>query len=94
MRHNAWESPAMHSVFFGPQLDDDARRGQLNTSGRTRFSIDFRTKHLGALPSGRRAPNIDSQWTGTTLRDFLRASDRSPFPADVVERFDTPLVAA
>lgn len=52
-----------------------------NSSGRTRFSIDFRTLHRADLEQGRGAPNIDSRPTGSTLGDFLRASDFSPIPS-------------
>ena len=49
-----------------------------NQSGLTRFSIDFRTINLEDLDFGRGAPNVDSRATGTTLGDFLRASDFKP----------------
>jgi hypothetical protein len=55
-----------------------------NTTTRTRFSIDFRTVNLDDLVDGVAAPNIDSECTGTTLRDFLRASDLEPLPEDVI----------
>jgi hypothetical protein len=59
-----------------------------NTTDRTRFSIDFRTVNLDDLVDGVAAPNIDSECTGTTLRDFLRASDLEPLPEDVVAAYD------
>lgn len=59
-----------------------------NTTGRTRFSIDFRTVDLRDLEQGRGAPNLDSAPVGTSLRDFLRASDRTPMPEEVVARYD------
>ncbi|HEX3327285.1 MAG TPA: phytanoyl-CoA dioxygenase family protein, partial [Actinomycetota bacterium] len=43
-----------------------------NTSGKTRFSIDFRTVHIGDAADERGAPNIDSECTGTTMGDYLR----------------------
>jgi hypothetical protein len=46
-----------------------------NNSGRTRFSIDFRTVHVDDVVARREAPNVDSECTGTTLRDFLRGTD-------------------
>jgi hypothetical protein len=49
-----------------------------NTSGHTRFSIDFRTVHLGDIRSGTGASHVDSYCTGTSLRDFLRGSDFDP----------------
>ena len=60
-----------------------------NTSGYTRFSIDFRTVHLDDVKTKTGAPNIDSECTGTTLRDYLRASDLSRLPEDLVAPYDT-----
>ena len=64
-----------------------------NTTSRTRFSIDFRTVNLDDLVEGRGAPNVDAECTGTTLRDFLRASDLEPLPDDVVAMYDRAPVA-
>jgi hypothetical protein len=58
-----------------------------NTSGRTRFSIDFRTVHVDDVRHGRSAPNVDGACTGSSIRDFRRVSDLAPMPDDVVERF-------
>src|SRR3954451_566139 len=55
-----------------------------NTTTRTRFSIDFRTVSLDDVLEGVGAANVDSACTGTTLRDFLRASDLAPLPEDVI----------
>lgn len=55
-----------------------------NTSGLTRFSIDFRTVHIDDLLSRRGAHNIDCSATGTTLGDFIRASDFSPIPKELI----------
>lgn len=49
-----------------------------NNSGKTRFSIDFRTVHLDDLRFDRGAPAVDARPRGTTLGDFVRASDFSP----------------
>jgi hypothetical protein len=46
-----------------------------NTCGLTRYSIDFRTVHLDDVWSKCGAPNVDSACTGTTLRDYVRATD-------------------
>jgi Phytanoyl-CoA dioxygenase (PhyH) len=59
-----------------------------NTTSRTRFSIDFRTVNLDDLIDGVAAPNIDSECTGTTLRDFLRASDLTALPEDVIASYN------
>jgi len=60
-----------------------------NTSGRTRFSIDFRAVNRGDVESGAGARNVDSECTGTTLGDFRRVSDQSPLPAELVRAYDT-----
>jgi hypothetical protein len=59
-----------------------------NTTRRTRFSIDFRTVHLDDLEARAGAPNIDSKSTGTTLRDYLRGTDLSHVPDELVEAYD------
>ncbi len=51
-----------------------------NTSGLTRFSLDFRTVNLEDLAAGAGAPNVDCGARGTTLGDFLRAEDFTPMP--------------
>jgi hypothetical protein len=60
-----------------------------NTSGLTRFSIDFRTVDRVDLESGRSAPNVDTEAEGTSLRDFRRARDRAEMPEGVVARYDS-----
>jgi hypothetical protein len=60
-----------------------------NTSGRARYSIDFRTVNLADLRSGVAAPNVDSRPVGTSLRDFVRGTDGEPMPEDVVQEYDT-----
>jgi hypothetical protein len=65
-----------------------------NTSGRTRFSIDFRTVHLADLRADRGAPNIDSASTGTTLADYLRGTDLAHLPDDLIARYASRAGAA
>ena len=60
-----------------------------NTSGRTRFSLDFRTIHLDDAASMSGAANIDSAPTGTSLRDFMRASDLERVPNEVVRLYES-----
>ncbi len=50
-------------IFSGAQLHSSIP----NTSGRTRYSIDFRTVHGGDVASLAGAPNIDSRCTGTSM---------------------------
>ncbi|MGC2400876.1 MAG: hypothetical protein WA510_13880, partial [Acidobacteriaceae bacterium] len=61
-----------------------------NTSGRTRFSIDFRTVNLLDVKARKGAHNIDSQPVGTSLRDFMKGVDLSPMPEDVATAYDSP----
>jgi len=66
-----------------------------NTSGLTRYSIDFRTVHLDDVWGRIGAPNIDSACTGTTMRDYLRGTDLSHVPDEAVALYDPgALVAA
>jgi hypothetical protein len=60
-----------------------------NTSGKTRFSIDFRTVHFDDVAAMRGAPNVDSACTGTALRDFLRGKDLARLPEELVLPYDT-----
>lgn len=62
-----------------------------NTTNRTRLSIDFRTVHLDDLIERRGAPNLDSACTGTTIGDYLRASDLSHVPEDVARMYANAL---
>jgi hypothetical protein len=73
-------------LFSGAQLHSTVP----NTSGRTRFSIDFRTVHIDDVRAKKGAPNIDSACTGTTLRDYIRGTDLQHIPEDVVIEYDTP----
>jgi hypothetical protein len=55
-----------------------------NTSGLTRYSIDFRTVHLDDVLARTGARNIDSACTGTTMRDYLRGTDLAHLPDEAV----------
>jgi hypothetical protein len=59
-----------------------------NTSGRTRFSFDFRTVHLDDVAAKRGAPNIDSECQGHMLRDYLRPTDLSHIPDEYMALYD------
>jgi len=73
--------PAATICFSSAQLHATAP----NTSGLTRFSLDFRTLHLDDLQSGKGAHNLDAAATGTTLGDFISASDFSPISSELVQ---------
>jgi hypothetical protein len=64
-----------------------------NTSGKTRFSIDFRTVHIDDVRAHGGAPNIDCECTGTTMGDYLRVSDLERVPTELIEEYDTPMPA-
>ena len=59
-----------------------------NTSGLTRYSIDFRTINISDVVAARGAPNVDSLPAGTSLRDFCRAADFAVIPDEVVRAYD------
>lgn len=59
-----------------------------NTSGRTRFSIDFRTVNIEDVKNKIGAPNIDSNCTGTSLRDFMKGTDLSRMPEEIAAGYD------
>lgn len=71
-------------LFSGAQLHSAVP----NTSGKTRFSIDFRTVHLDDVVAKSGAPNVDSAATGTTLRDFMRGTDLARIPDDIITLYD------
>jgi hypothetical protein len=71
-------------LFSGQQMHSSVP----NTSGVTRFSIDFRTVHLGDVVAKRGAPNIDSACTGTVMRDYLCGADFSRIPDEIIALYD------
>jgi hypothetical protein len=77
-------------VFSGAHLHSTVP----NTSGRTRFSIDFRTVHLDDATANVGAPNVDSASTGTTMADYLRCTDLAHLPAELIARYDAEPVMA
>ncbi len=71
-------------VFSGAQLHETVE----NITDTARYSIDFRTVNIDDASSGRGAPNIDSNCTGTTMRDYLRATDLAKLPEEIVAMYD------
>ena len=76
-------------VFSGAQMHSSVP----NTSGKTRFSIDFRTVNVDDAVQRRGAPKTDEECTGTTMRDYLRGSDFSHIPTDVIAMYDDETAA-
>lgn len=60
-----------------------------NDSGATRFSIDFRTVDRDDVINHRGPKRVDSSATGTTLRDFVRGTDHTRLPDDVIASYET-----
>jgi len=71
-------------VFSGAQMHSSVP----NTSGKTRFSIDFRTVHKSDALQRFGAPRIDEACTGTTMRDYLRGTDLARLPDEVIALYD------
>ncbi len=71
-------------MFSGAQMHSSVP----NTSGRTRFSIDFRIVDLDDALANRGAQRVDEECTGTTMRDYLRATDLSHIPEEIIGRYD------
>jgi len=60
-----------------------------NNSGKTRFSIDFRTVNIDDVEEHRGAPNVDSACTGTTMGDYLRGTDLAHLPEKYFAMYET-----
>jgi hypothetical protein len=71
-------------LFSGAQLHETVP----NTTNLARYSIDFRTVHYDDVMARRGARNVDSACTGTTMRDYLRASDLAKLPDAAIELYD------
>jgi len=59
-----------------------------NTTDVVRYSIDFRTVHFADALNRLGAPNVDSQCTGTTMGDYLRGTDLSNLPPQLISMYD------
>ena len=76
--------PGSIILFSGAQFHETVP----NCSGVARYSIDFRTVHLEDVMARAGARNINSRCTGTTMRDYLRASDLAHLPEEVNRLYD------
>ncbi len=72
-------------LFSGAQMHSSVP----NNSGRTRFSIDFRTVNIDDIAARRGAPNVDSACTGTTMGDYLRGADLAHVPEEYYALYET-----
>ena len=71
-------------LFSGAHLHSTVE----NSSGRSRFSVDFRTAHHDALAAQGGAPTLDRHCTGTTLFELRCGSDLTPVPEEIVRLYD------
>lgn len=71
-------------IFSGAQLHETVP----NTTPVARYSIDFRTVHIDDVSAHRGAVNVDARCTGTTMRDYVRASDKQGLPDDLIKTYD------
>jgi hypothetical protein len=76
--------PGSIILFSGAQLHETVP----NATQVARYSIDFRTVHYDDVMQRRGAPNVDSRCTGTTMRDYLRASDLAHLPEQAIALYD------
>lgn len=60
--------------------------GVPNDTLETHFSVHFQTVSEADLMAGRGASNLDAEPQGSALSDFVRCSDQSPIPQELVER--------
>jgi hypothetical protein len=58
-----------------------------NNTGKTRFSIDFRTVNLDDLLDRKGSPNMDSDCTGTPMKDYLRGTDLQQLPDEIYDMY-------
>ena len=78
----ALPAPGAILLFSGAQLHTSIP----NTSGRARYSVDFRTVDARDLVAGRGAPLVDVHCTGTAIRDFHNVADESSFDEKTVTK--------
>ena len=73
-------APGAVLLFSGAQLHTSIP----NSSGRSRYSIDFRTVDARDVLAGRGAPMVDVRCTGTAIRDFRNVADGSCFDEETI----------
>jgi hypothetical protein len=76
--------PGSIIIFSGAQVHSTVP----NTSGRTRFSIDFRSVNIADVIAQEGAPNIDSHSPTSALRDFMRGTDLARVPEELIKPYE------
>ena len=79
-------APGEVLLFSGAQLHTSIP----NASGRSRYSVDFRTVDARDLEEGRGAPLVDVHCTGTAIRDFHNVKTGDAFDEQTVVRLFGP----
>lgn len=86
----------MTNIHFDATISDDDRRELVYGGdifvyspmpaalGRTRYSIDFRAVNANDVATQHGAVKVDSDCTGSTMGDYLRCSDLSHLPRDLM----------
>ena len=59
-----------------------------NHSGKTRYSIDFRTVHEDDTRNHVGAANVDNYCTGTVMRDFIHPTTHQVLPQDIILSYE------
>jgi hypothetical protein len=72
--------PGSIMLFSGAQLHATIP----NTSGISRYSIDFRTIDRTDVERSVGAPKVDVACSGSALREFLAVTDGSPLPEELI----------
>ena len=72
-------------VFFGSAILFDVNLRDAPEQFRKHEIAVFRPLDLEI---GRGAKNVDSECTGTTMRDYLRVTDLAPLPDEVIRLYD------
>lgn len=81
--------PGSIIVFSAAQLHSTVP----NSTQETRISIDFRTVNLIDMKSKQGAPNYDGESTGTTAGDYLRCSQFTKLPMELIDEYKNILPA-
>ncbi len=76
--------PASLLSFSGAQLHSTVP----NQTKTARLSIDFRTVHIDDLATYAGPDNVDSQCTGTSVRDYCRTDTGESLPDALIAQYD------
>jgi hypothetical protein len=72
-------------IFSADQLHATSQ----NTTGKTRFSVDFRIVDVEHVRDDLGPAMVDNASSGIALRDFRRIADDTDFPPELVAKYDS-----